>query len=62
MTSDDLPRTLDRLEAALGRLEAAGNARAADDDDLADRHARLRDAVARTIADLDALARDGGGG
>ncbi|MFA7602397.1 MAG: hypothetical protein WCY29_05260 [Novosphingobium sp.] len=58
-----MDKALDRIEAALGRIEKAASGRIADaapqapapDPELAARHERLRTAVSRSLAQLDAL-------
>ena len=62
MTAPDLPLALDRLEAALDRVAAAERALPPKDRDLARRHTRLRDEVARAIASLDGLVEEAEGG
>ncbi len=58
MTAPDLSIALDRLESALDRIEAADRAWPAADGDLALRHARLREEVARAVAALDGLVEE----
>ncbi len=61
MSGDRSSRALVRIEAALERLEAAarkGAMAAASSEELADlrtRHARLREAVSGSLAELDQL-------
>lgn len=45
-----------RIEAALARIEAAARARADDRRDLSRRHAQLRTRVAEAVAAIDELA------
>jgi uncharacterized small protein (DUF1192 family) len=58
MDGDRTHRAVARIEAALARVEAAvrHSAQSTDStDDLARRHAGLREEVARTVAELDSL-------
>ena len=61
MDGDRSERALQRIEAALARIERAAQHRPAvasapaGDPELARRHARLRDAVGQSLRQLDAL-------
>lgn len=59
MEGDRTQRAVARIEAALARIEAAARqprtAASATDSELAERHARLREAVGRSLGQLDAL-------
>ncbi|MBX3594492.1 hypothetical protein [Sphingomonas sp.] len=53
--SDASPAALERIDAALARIEAAAAKRAFDADALRRRHATLREKVEDAIGALDAL-------
>ena len=61
MDGDRGERALQRIDAALARIERAARQRpaapgpAAGDPELAQRHARLREAVGQSLRQLDAL-------
>ena len=61
MAGDRSERALQRIDAALARIERAAQRRPppssapAGDPELAHRHARLRDAVGQSLRQLDAL-------
>jgi exonuclease VII small subunit len=55
MNSSSPETVLARLEAALSRLEAAAAQTAPSQTDLAERHSRLRKAVAQSLEKLDLL-------
>lgn len=50
-----------RIHAAIRRIEAAAERRDAEEAELRQRHAALRDEVARAIADMDALSPEDAG-
>lgn len=53
----DVPNNpVDRIEAALARIEAAARQRGDERRDLARRHAQLRDRVAEAVAAIDDLS------
>ncbi|WP_423142437.1 hypothetical protein ACOYW6_03530 [Parablastomonas sp. CN1-191] len=59
MDADRCTSALARISAAAARMEAAvARAPHASDPDLEQRHAALKDAVAATLGDLDALIGD----
>ena len=58
MTDSD---AVTRIHAAIRRIEAAAERRDAEEADLRQRHAALRDEVARAIADIDALSPEDAG-
>ena len=58
MTEPD-PDPVQRIEAALARIEAAARARADERTVLAQRHTRLRERVAEAVAAIDELAAGG---
>lgn len=59
----DAPPSLDRIERALARIEAAAAKRAFAGDALRRRHERLRASVTEAVAALDTMiAREGGKG
>jgi hypothetical protein len=63
MEGASMENALDRIEAALARVEQAARAPAptlAPDADLAARHERLRAAVAQSLRQLDGLIAGGG--
>jgi hypothetical protein len=61
MDGDRNERALQRIDAALARIEGAarqrptGSATSTGDPELAERHARLREAVGQSLRQLDAL-------
>ncbi|MDR2857988.1 MAG: hypothetical protein LBV50_09085 [Novosphingobium sp.] len=55
MEGASVEKALDRMEAALTRIENAASRAAAPDRDLAARHERLRAAVAQSLGRLDML-------
>jgi len=55
MDGGSLDKTLDRIEIALDRIARAARQRQADASDLGDKHARLKEAVGRSLAQLDEL-------
>jgi len=57
----DQPNAIDRIEAAIRRIEAAGAARAAETQALARRHAALRARMAEAVTALDAVIAQAAG-
>jgi hypothetical protein len=55
MEGASIELALDRIEAALARIENAASRDATSQDDLAERHQRLRAAVAQSLRQLDGL-------
>jgi hypothetical protein len=55
MEGASIELALDRIEAALARIDNAASRDTTSQDDLAERHQRLREAVAQSLRQLDGL-------
>ena len=55
MSQERAEQALNRLEAAIARIERAARPVATSDSGLAERHEQLRSAVARSLRQLDTL-------
>jgi hypothetical protein len=55
MEGASIEKALERIEAALTRIENAASSVSIPNDELAERHARLRAAVAQSLQQLDGL-------